>query len=129
MGLSVRCGRVVLWFELPAIDRDESCIHNKEQEKQVSKIQTVVTSGGEGGGYTVYLTVGGTLYVKRGGRGLGVCFFATLYTYVEMFVIGQILVAFVSITCAHRHLHTPSHACVVHTMQRAHTGTLTRTFQ
>lgn len=71
----------------------------------------------------VYPTVGGVLYVERCGRCLGVCVFAILYINVEMFVIRQTPVAFVPITCAHRYLHTPSRACVVHTMQRTHTHT------
>lgn len=129
MSLGIRCGRVVLGFELLAISRDESCKHNNKREKQASKFQTVVTSGEGGSGHMVYLTVGGVLYVKHCGRCLGVCVFAILYINVEMFVIRQTPVAFVPITCAHRYLHTPSRACVVHTMQRTHTRTLTRTFQ
>lgn len=123
MSLGIRCGRVVLGFELLAISRDESCTHNNMREKQASKFQTVVTSGGGGSGHMVYPTVGGVLYVERCGRCLGVCVFAILYINVEMFVIRQTPVASVSITCAHRYLHTPSHACVVHTMQRTHTHT------
>lgn len=46
MSLGIRCGRVDLGFELLAISRDESCTHNNKREKQASKFQTVVTSGG-----------------------------------------------------------------------------------